>query len=80
MTTLPSVDSCRRRLHLAGWSIGDAGLAGPVWLVCGSRGEHLLHAEGRTQAEAWYRARQLAEAVELLAPIRENLHDATAGR
>jgi hypothetical protein len=34
MTTFPTVDESRQRLHRAGWSIGDAGVcfgAGLVW-------------------------------------------------
>jgi hypothetical protein len=73
MTILPSVDSCRRRLHLAGWSIGDACCSHQVWQVYGSRGEHELHAEGRTQAEARRCACELAEAAGLLMPIDEGI-------
>lgn len=62
----PSVDESFARLHRAGWSIGETGGAG-VWLVSGSNGENQIRAEGRTQAEAWYRATLQAEAVGMLA-------------
>jgi hypothetical protein len=41
----PSVDESFARLHRAGWSIGETGGAG-VWLVCGTNGENVIHAEG----------------------------------
>jgi hypothetical protein len=70
MSTFPSVDECRDRLHRAGWSIGETAI-GPdhalVWLVTGTNGENRIHAEGRSQAEAWYRATLQAEAVGMLA-------------
>ncbi len=62
----PSVDESFARLHRARWSIGETGGAGD-WLVSGSNGENMIHAEGRIQAEAWYRATLQAEAVGMLA-------------
>jgi hypothetical protein len=38
-----------------------------VWLLTGANGENRIHAEGRTQAEAWYRAMLQAEALGMLA-------------
>ena len=65
----PSVDESAARLHGAGWSIGETGGAG-VWLVSGTNGENVIHAEGRSQAEAWYRATLQAEAVGMLATLK----------
>jgi hypothetical protein len=66
MPIYPSVDESFARLHRAGWSIGESGGAG-VWIVTGNNGENLIRAEGRSQAEAWYRATLQAEAVGILA-------------
>jgi hypothetical protein len=73
MNTRSSVDSCRRRLHRADWSIGDACCSHQVWQVYGTHGEHKLHPEGRTQAEAWRCACELAEAARLLVPMDEGV-------
>jgi hypothetical protein len=57
------------RLHRAGWSIGDAAFAGPagrVWVVSGRNGENLIRAEGPTEAIAWARAVEQAQAVGML--------------
>ena len=72
MTTpdYPSVDESLDRLRRAGWSVGDVGTA-EVWLVTGTNGENVVHALGRTQAEAWWRACEQARAVGMLAPARE---------
>jgi len=64
----PSVDESFGRLHRAGWSIGEIGSSG-VWLVTGTNGENVIHAQGRSQAEAWYRATLQAEAVGMLAVL-----------
>jgi hypothetical protein len=68
MIIYPSVDESFARLHRAGWSIGETGGAA-VWVVYGNNGENVIHAEGRTQAEAWYRATLQAEAVGMLAML-----------
>jgi hypothetical protein len=47
----PSVDDSFARLHRAGWSIAETGGAGG-WLVIGTNGENVIHAEARSQAEA----------------------------
>jgi hypothetical protein len=65
----PSVDESFDRLHRAGSSIGETG-GGGVWLVTGANGENQIRAEGRSQAEAWYRATLQAGAVGMLATIR----------
>ncbi len=65
-TPFPSVDECFARLHRAGRSIGETGSAG-AWIVSGTNGENMIHAEGRSQAEAWYRATLQAEALGMLA-------------
>ena len=66
----PAVTESLDRLRRAGWSIGEAATAAG-WLVTGSNGENVIHAEGRTQAEAWWRACEQARAVGMLAPTRE---------
>jgi hypothetical protein len=38
----PSVDESRDRLHLAGWSLGEACL-GAAWQVDGASGENVRH-------------------------------------
>ncbi len=64
--TYPSVDDAFARLHQAGWSIDGTGGEG-VWLVFATNSEYEICAEGRSQAEAWYRATVQAEAVGMLA-------------
>jgi hypothetical protein len=67
MPAYPSVDESLDRLHRAGWSIGET--AGSVaWIVSGMNGEHVIRAEGCSQAEARHRAALQAEAVGMLAP------------
>jgi hypothetical protein len=59
MSTYPSVDECRDRLHRAGWSIGETAISSDhalVWLITGTNGENRIEARGRSQNEAWYRA------------------------
>jgi hypothetical protein len=58
----PTVDEAFARLHRAGWSIGEmAGTTG--WMVTGRNGENAILARGASQAEAWHRAIEQAEAV-----------------
>jgi hypothetical protein len=64
-------DDCYARLHEAGWSVGDVAVSTPTgfeWLVTGTlvHGECPLRATGRTRAEAWQRACDLARAMGLL--------------
>jgi hypothetical protein len=66
MPAYPSVDDSFARLRRSGWSVGEAAFAGGgrlVWQVDGQNGENLIRARGDTQAEAWHRACQQAEAV-----------------
>jgi hypothetical protein len=65
----PAEDSCRR-LHLSGWSCGEAAFTGSsgrtVWQVDGSNGENEIRVEGATPAEAWHRAVEAAAACGML--------------
>jgi hypothetical protein len=58
----PSVDESFARLHRAGWSIGEAATES-AWIVSGTNGENAIRAEATSQAEAWHRAVEQAEAV-----------------
>ena len=66
MPAYPSPDESFARLHRAGWSLGETGSAGR-WLVTGSNGENQISATGASQAEAWHRAVEQAEALGMLA-------------
>ena len=69
MKAYPTVDESFTRLHAAGWSVGDVRILtaeGPASLVSGTNGENAVSARGRTQAEAWHRVCQQAEAVGML--------------
>ena len=66
MSSYPSSDESFARLHQAGWSAGEVAVhtpAGIAWLVTGTNGENAIEARGTTQAEAWHKACQQAEAV-----------------
>ena len=69
MNTFPSIDESFDRLRRAGWSVGDI-VAGSGWPVCGSNGENLLEARGRTQTVAGWRACEQARALGILAAYR----------
>jgi hypothetical protein len=76
MPIYPSVDESLDRLRRAGWSVGDTAF-GPEhalrWLVTGNNGENVVHAEGATRAEAYWRACIQAREVGMLgmlAPAR----------
>ena len=61
-----SSDESFSRLQRAGWTVGDVAVHGPEdihWLVTGTNGENRIEARGASQAEAWQRALQQAEAV-----------------
>ena len=80
MPTFPAVDESLDRLRRAGWSVGDTAF-GPEhalhWLVTGNNGENVVHAEGRTHAEAYWRACVQARDVGMLArPAAEGGGDA----
>jgi hypothetical protein len=64
--TYPGVDEPFPRLRRAGWCVGDCGTSA-LWVVSGSNGENAVRAEGRAQAEAWWRACEQARAVGMLA-------------
>jgi hypothetical protein len=69
MATCPSPDESLARLHKAGWSVGDACFLtarGMVWKVTGASGETRIKPDGATQAHAWHRACQQAEALGML--------------
>jgi len=73
MPTYSTVDASFARLHRAGRSVGDVRLLtadGPVGLVSGANGANALSARGHTQAEAWPRACQQAEAAGMLGRAR----------
>ena len=61
----PGVDESARRLHGSGWSIGEVETASG-WLVTGTNGENMIVGQGSTQAEAWQRAVEQAEAVGMI--------------
>jgi hypothetical protein len=65
LPTYPPVDECRDRLHRPGWSLGES-CFGQTWQVDGSKGQNRLLATGASQAEAWYRAADLARDAEAL--------------
>jgi hypothetical protein len=60
-----SVDAATRRLHVAGWNVGDVAARGQ-WIVTGSNGENLIHAVAESQAAAWQLAVVQAAAVGML--------------
>jgi hypothetical protein len=67
--TYPSVDQSFARLHRAGWSVGDARTltaVGLAWLITGHNGENAIEARAPSQAEAWHRACEQAEAAGML--------------
>ena len=69
MASFRTVDESFARLRRAGWSVGDVRLLtadGPAWVVSGHNGENAVSARGATQAEAWHRACQQAEAAGML--------------
>jgi hypothetical protein len=61
----PTPDEYFRRLHAAGWSVGETGTASG-WVLSGMNGENQLAARGSTQAETRYRACEQAAAVGML--------------
>jgi len=68
MNALPSVDESFERLHRAGWSVGEIATA-REWIVTGTNWVNVLHAIGRTQSEAWWRACEQARAVGMLGDL-----------
>jgi hypothetical protein len=69
----PIADASFSRLHRSGCSVGNVRLLtadGPHWWVSGTNGENAVSARGDTQAEAWHRAREQAEAARMLGRAR----------
>jgi hypothetical protein len=60
-----SVDAAARRLHAAGWNVGDVA-SGGCWLVSGTNGENRILAVAGSQAAAWQLATEQAAAVGML--------------
>ena len=55
MEEIPKTDRLFLIVHRAGWSIVDtafAGKEGISWLVFGTKGDHSIQANGKTQEEA----------------------------
>ena len=72
MEEIPKTDRLFLIVHRAGWSIGDtafAGKEGISWLVCGTKGDHSIRAEGKSQEEAWKQACRQAEQMGLVQPV-----------
>ena len=72
MEEIPKTDRLFLILHKAGWSIGDTafvGKEGISWLVYGTRGDHSIRAEGKSQVEAWKDACRQAEEMGLVQPV-----------
>jgi hypothetical protein len=69
MSNIPKSDKLFLILHTAGWSIGVTafvGNEGVTWLVYGAYGDHSIHAEGKSQVEAWTQACRQAEEMGLV--------------
>jgi hypothetical protein len=64
------VDESRDRLHRARWSVGEIATA-TYWQVDRRNRENLILNVATSQAEAWWRACQQAQAVGMLARERE---------
>ena len=72
MDEMPKTDKLFLILHRAGWSIGDTafvGKEGISWLVFGTKGDHSIRAEGKSQEEAWKDACRQAEEMGLVQPV-----------
>ena len=72
MNDIPKTDKLFLILHRAGWSIGDTafvGKEGISWLVYGTKGDHSIQANGKTQVEAWKQACRQAEEMGLVQPV-----------
>ena len=72
MDDIPKTDRLFLILHRAGWSIGDTAFVGKEeisWLVFGTKDDHSIHAEGKSQVEAWKQACRQAEEMGLVQPV-----------
>jgi hypothetical protein len=65
MATFPTAEESLTRLHASGWSVGEL-RAGSASIDSGCNGENAIGATGSTSAEAGWRAREQAVAVEML--------------
>lgn len=72
MTTNPYLDDALVRVYAAGWFVGDIGTA-TGWLET-ERTARTGFRGARTQAEAWYRARQQAESQGMVGRVHEVTH------
>jgi len=66
MPNPPLSDLCYIRLRRAGWSIGSVTTAHATWIVSGANGENVIHAEGKTETQAWQRAFDQAESLGMM--------------
>ena len=72
MDDIPKTDKLFLILHRAGWSIGCTafvGKEGISWLVYGTKGDHSIQANGKSQVEAWKQACRQAEEMGLVQPV-----------
>jgi len=72
MDEIPKTDRLFLILHKAGWSIGDTafvGKQGISWLVYGTKGDHSIRAEGKSQEKAWKLACRQAEEMGLVQAV-----------
>jgi hypothetical protein len=74
MDPFPTVDESRRRLHRAGWSVGEFAAVDTegrqTWRVSGRNGANAVEAAGDTKPEAWHRACWQAQALGMLRRCR----------
>jgi len=76
MVEIPKTDRLFLILHKAGWSVGDTafvGKEGISWLVYGTRGEHSLRGEGKSQEEAWKAMQAYSICKDRLTKVQETL-------
>ncbi len=76
MDEIPKTERLFLILHKAGWSIGDtafAGKEGISWLVCGTKGDHSIRAEGKSQVEAWKAMQAYQICKDRLTKVQETL-------
>ena len=76
MEEIPKTDRLLLNLHKAGWSVGDTafvGKEGISWLVYGTRGEHSLRGEGKSQEEAWKAMQAYSICKDRLTKVQETL-------
>src|SRR5208337_159730 len=76
MSEIPKTDKLFLIVHQAGWSIGDTAFAGKErisWLVCGTKGDHSIRAEGKSQVEAWKAMQAYSICKDRLTKVQETL-------